>query len=712
MSLRDVTIKKEYRSLLDNVVRDFYVPLLSEAISYKRAVGFFSSSVLVEISKGIANLIKNGGHIQLIASPHLSEEDIAAIREGYSKREIIKASLLKSLTMPKNTFQADRLNLLANLIADGYLDIKIAMTTADSQFGMYHEKMGIIEDAYGNKVAFSGSMNESANALLLNYETIDVYTSWSEDFDRVQTKECSFISIWNDAEPNIQTMDFSDITDEIVKKYKRQPVDYTTLTTADEELVMDNVKNSFFVVPDTVSFYDYQKDAIDSWIKHSCRGIFDMATGAGKTFTALGSISKLSEILNGKLGVIIVAPYQHLVEQWVEDITAFGVKPIICYSRYDWKKKLKDAVKDYKYKIINNFCAITTNATLATDSMQSILKNATGDMLIVVDEAHNFGTRRQMAAIPIDFKYRLGLSATIERHHDEEGTQRLYDFFGPKCIEYTLKQAIEEGKLTPYHYYPIAVSLNESEFDKYVEITDKVVSILRKNRNKDEIPKAAEHLLIERARIIAGCQNKLEALKVAINPYKNKHRILVYCGATKVFSIEEKKDVDDAFDGRQIDIVTQMLGCDLDMIVTQFTSAEDSKERDVIKTAFANDNIQALVAIKCLDEGMNIPGIETAFILASSTNPKEYIQRRGRVLRKFPGKNYAEIFDFITLPHPLDAPRIISPTQAELSLIKREVERIRDFQELAENPYDSTLLLNELTRQYNLYNIGEDYGKI
>ena len=227
MSLKDVEIKKEYRSLLDNVAKDFYVPLLREAVSYKRAVGFFSSSILVEISKGIIGLIKNGGKIKLIVSPYLSEEDINAIKDGYSKREeIIRNAIKREFKNPANNYQAERLNLLANLIADGHLDIRIALTEDNNQMGMYHEKMGIIEDADGNKVAFSGSMNESANALLANYETIDVFTSWSADVDRVESKECSFASIWNNYEPNVKTLKFDDITEEFIKKYKKKPVDY------------------------------------------------------------------------------------------------------------------------------------------------------------------------------------------------------------------------------------------------------------------------------------------------------------------------------------------------------------------------------------------------------------------------------------------------------------------------------------------------------
>lgn len=437
-----------------------------------------------------------------------------------------------------------------------------------------------------------------------------------------------------------------------------------------------------------------------------------MATGTGKTYTALGALSKLSAKLQNHLAVLIICPYQHLVEQWVDDIKVFGVKPLICYSRYNWKKQLKDTIEDYKMGIINNFCVITTNSTFVTPSMQNEIAKMDGDFCLVVDEAHNFGAKKQLACMSEKFNYRLALSATINRHHDEYGTQRLFDYFGDKCIEYTLKQAINENKLTPYYYYPVLVPFTEDELHEYCEITDKVANILKKVPHGDDLPQSAERLLIKRARIIAGAQEKVNALKEVIQKYKDKKHLLVYCGATKVESEYLSNDDIDSTEQRQIDEVTSLLGNTLQMKVTQFTSAEDSKQRELIKDEFSKGEIQALVAIKCLDEGMNIPGIETAFILASSTNPKEYIQRRGRVLRKAQGKTYATIYDFVTLPRPLDEYSYPSSVQAELSLVKREVERMRDFQELSENPSDVTEVIRLLTEKYNLYLIGDEYERV
>ena len=702
MSLRDVQKKKEYRSLLDNVAKEFYVPLLSQAISYKRAVGFFSSTALVSMTKGIAGLVKNGGKIQLIASPYLSDEDIEAIRAGYSRRQIINKALLKGLKEPANEYQQDRLNLLANLIADGILDIRIAITENNSYIGMYHEKMGIIEDSDGNKVAFAGSMNETLTAQKYSYETIDVFTSWSDDRDRVEIKECSFAAIWANNEPNLRTMDFDDVSDEFIKKYRKKPVDYSTVTTDQDVVPEIEHEYSFFKIPTTVEFYDYQKEAIEAWIKRGCCGIYDMATGSGKTYTALGSITKLSQILNEQLAVVIVAPYQHLVEQWVEDINKFNVSPIIAYSYpgQKWRKQFEDAVNAYNVGAIKHFCVISTNATFSTDDFQRILLKFKKNYLFVVDEAHNFGSKKLGAFLPKKARYRLALSATIERYRDEEGTAILKKYFGSTpCISFTLKDAIQKGFLTSYYYYPVVCYLDADELERYNDLTRLIIKNGGASKENTEKNPYVEMLLIKRARIISGCKDKVAKLIEAIEPYKKEKNILVYCGATKY----DNDKINDDDDVRQIEEVNGRLYHELGMKVHKFTSSESKEEREDIKRRFASGDLQVVTAIKCLDEGVNIPAIQKAFILASSTNPKEYIQRRGRVLRRAKGKEYAEIFDFITLPRKLDTVQFCDKHQleADLSLVRKEFNRMLDFAETARNPLSIDDLKEKIQLTYN-----------
>lgn len=720
MSLRDIKIKREYRSLIDNVVQEFYIPLLNEANVYKRAVGFFSSSALIEISKGVASLAKKGGRIQIVASPFLSDEDVKAIKEGYAAREnVIERALIRQLSPGADYFSMKRLNLLANLIADGILDIKIAITEGLDGIGMYHEKMGIIEDIEGNKVAFSGSMNESRTAMSLNYETIDVFCNWgnSGDEERVLDKENAFTSIWNDFEPNIKVMEFKNLNQEIIKRYKKSSPDFEI----DEEQFQekfpeyckanDNSTDKTIGprIPVDIELFDYQKEAIVNWAGENYRGIFDMATGTGKTLTGLGAVSQLSESLNDNLAVIILCPYQHLVEQWVEDIVRFNISPIIGYSsssQKDWKERLSKAIRDQRIREDKRFfCFVSTNATFKSKFVQEQISKIKSKKLLLVDEAHNVGAFSISKLLDNRFDYRLALSATLDRHNDEEGTSFLYSFFGRKCIEYDLERAIAENKLTPYKYYPIIVTLTEEELREYESLSQEIGRCVIIKNGKKQLSKRGEILALQRSRLIAGASAKLSALQDAIKPYRNEKNLLVYCGATTSTIDETETEEDSPQELRQIDATIQMLGNELGMSVAKFTAAENIEERATIKEQFLLGRLQAIVAIKCLDEGVNIPGIKTAFILASTTNPKEYIQRRGRVLRKAPNKPFAEIYDFVTLPREIDSVSSLTEEQAkrDLPLVKNELSRMIEFGRLAMNSMDSNNIIWDIEEAYHIH---------
>ena len=732
MNFQELNIKKEYRSLLDSVAKDFYIPLLSCAVKYQRAVGFFSSSCLIEISKGISELAKNGGKIQLVASPYLSDEDIEAIKSGYAMRDqVVKEAVRREMTEGKTPFEKARLNLLANLISDGVLDIKIAFTEDFDRMGMYHEKMGIISDAEGNRVAFAGSMNESATAMILNYETIDVFCSWKGEEDRVAAKENAFTSIWNDTEPNIKIIKFPELKQEIIDKYRRSVPDFNI----DKKEYATNIDTALHTdlgvftdygpkFPEWFKLHDYQDEAITEWQKRDYRGIFDMATGTGKTYTGLGALTTLSKDIDHKLAAIIVCPYQHLVEQWVEDILKFNIDPIIGYSessQKDWQKRLKDAIRDQKLKVRGKefFCFICTNATFSSDYVQTQLAKIKSDTLLMVDEAHNFGAPYLSCLLFDNYKYRLALSATLDRHNDEEGTAKLYDFFGEKCIEYTLDRAIEEKKLTKYKYYPVVVTLTEEELEAYDNLSYEIGKCIIKGKNgKVKLSSRGERLALQRSRIVAGAKNKLTLLEEVIQPYIHDKHILVYCGATKGLEKNQDRSDVDSEDIRQIDAVTDLLGNKLSMDVSQFTSKESVEEREVLKREFSEgDTLKVLIAIKCLDEGVNIPKIKTAFILASTTNPKEYIQRRGRVLRLADGKEYAEIYDFITLPYGIEEVTSLTAAQVKRNstLVKNELRRAEEFSRIAVNMVESASLIDVIKDAYGIQELNwssekEDYG--
>lgn len=702
MSLSDLHIAKEYRNLKCDVISDFYIPILSNAVMYKRAVGFFNSAALYEMAIGLKHLVERQGKMELIVSPRLTEEDIQSISLGYKTREeVIEKALLRDFEEPKNKTEFRKLNLLANLIAEGVLDIKVAFKINANSAGIFHEKMGIVIDAEGNKVAFTGSMNETYSGLLQNYESIDVFCSWrDEDYDRVNIKENAFDNLWDNLDTAMEVIPFPKVAVERLNSYKVEKTEPLCAEIQNE----DDSQDVFFKIPDDVDLYDYQREAIESWKNNNYCGIFDMATGAGKTFTALGALSALSKNLNNHIAVVIVAPYQHLVEQWVEDIIQFNVKPIVAYSYpgQKWRKQFSDAVTAYNVGAIDNFCIIATNATFSLNDFQSILQKFKKNFAFVVDEAHNFGAVKLSSLLPRKARYRLALSATIERFRDEEGTNKLRKYFGKTCISFSLKEAIQKGFLTSYYYHPIVVYLNADEYEQYQEITKTIIRNGGASQENIDKNPYIEMLLIKRARIISGCKEKVSKLVEVMKPYRTDNYILVYCGATKYDN--DSSDLKDDDEVRQIEEVNKRLYYELGMKVHKFTSEESKEERDEIKRMFASGTeLQVITAIKCLDEGVNIPSIKKAFILASSTNPKEYIQRRGRVLRRAKGKEYAEIFDFITLPRPLEEVQFCSEEElsCDLSLVRKEFLRMIDFAETARNPFEIDKLKENIQNAYN-----------
>lgn len=714
MSFKELqNIKLEYRTLSDNVVNSFYIPCLKHSSIYKRAVGFFSSGILLQISKGLCAMEANKSKIKLLISPKLDKNDYDAIVNGYNNQpqDFINNKFNEQFEDVYDEESINRFALLSHLISIGLLDIRVVILKKNNDRAMYHEKMGIMQDHDDNVIAFSGSANETENGYNLNYEAIDVYCSWkSEDAEqRAGLKDMAFNRLWNGTENGTIVLKFPEI---IVNKL----LVYESKSTGDifklDEQFQEKLKKMKKVnygpkIEEGIKLFDYQQLAIDTWESKNFKGIYDMATGTGKTFAGGGSICRLFEVKK-RVFAVIVCPYVHLVEQWYEELKVFNIDAIKCYgNKNKYLTDLKRASIKFRQKRTNFVCILTTNKSFINDRIQDVIVDNLEYTLLIADEAHNFGADKISSYLTLDYPYRLALSATLERYGDEEGTNKLLNFFGEKCIIYSLKRAIQEDKLTKYKYYPILVALDEDELGQYVEITKRIKQFTyESNENMKHISDSLKKLLLRRARIIAGAKNKINKLIDIISPYKNMNNILIYCGAVKY---GEEGYEDSTEEKKQIRLVIEKLKKELGMTVSKFTSEEDSEEREALKSAFKNEEIQALVAIKCLDEGMNIPAIKTVFILASSTNPKEYIQRRGRVLRKFPGKQYAEIYDFITISRPLDELNRLSKEDKELevSLANKELTRLIDFANLSDNPQHSNKIIDEIRKAYSIDIIGE-----
>lgn len=709
--LRSLQLEQTYRSDRHHIGRDFLSPALSVASSYDRAVGYFTSSALAEASRGLGRFIAGGGKMRLIASPYLSPDDAQAIRSGYESRDqVVARTLQRVLSEPMPDPEKASISCLAWLVAEGRLDIKIALLEAQHNVGLYHEKIGILHDSYGNAVVFTGSANESAGGLLLNFESVEVYCSWREGEEaRVAAKISDFEALWENTTESLTVMPFPEAAHaELIKLHDKSPTK-PIFDTDGNPIAEPNVVRLAPGIPHAprnLELRQYQREAITSWFKAGLRGTFRMATGTGKTITALSLIAELASRLQRvarprPLFALVLCPYQSLVEQWAEVARQFGIEPICCYRGRDyWLPRLSAQITS---TLAGEPCAmaIATYATFQSDAFQRELEVVVPYTLIIADEMHNAGASATKVALPNRTPYRLGLSATPERWHDSEGTEALFSYFGEPVFELDLDEAIQMGALTPYLYFPTVVELNSEEMQEYAALTNQVGRLLRGKDSTNDLSDQAKMLLIKRSRILANAAGKIPALQRVMQPFKNSAYSLVYCGDGSTPTDLE----DDAVEmRRQIDRVVSMLGMQLGMRVQRYTSETPIEVRGRTLDQFAEGRLHAVVAIRCLDEGVDIPKTQRAFILASSSNPRQFIQRRGRVLRRAPGKTKAEIFDFIAVP-PADA---LSDEgfNMERRLVRSELKRVIEFAQLATNGPEALGRLLELRRRYNLMDVG------
>ena len=696
MSLQKLNLQCEYRSDQTNTVTDFYVPCLNVSREYWRAVGYFTSQGLALATRGLSSFLQNEGKMRLVASPMLTEEDILAIQRGYSAREdVVEKAIIRELDGDFNEIVNHRLKCLAWLIAERRLDIKIASPSElslNNRGAIYHEKIGIFIDDDGNAVAFTGSQNETFGGLLANFESIDVYWSWSDPHQRVQRKIDNFKRLWNNLTPKLNVLDFPVAAKQRLLEHKP-----TSPPSIDSEILMDDLfakesgksysyRLKAIDLPPTLKLRDYQQEAIEAWFLNECHGFLEMATGSGKTITALSALVRLVKEKK-RLFILIACPFQHLVEQWDKEASQFGFRSIFAYqSQRTWVDRLNEALIDFNFGSLKVVCTITTHDTFISDTMQRMLTRLQGDAVLVADEAHHLGATKSRQNLPNLFNHRLGLSATPNRWFDPEGTAALRTYFGETVYEFPLARAIEAGYLCPYSYLPHLVELTEGELYEYEVLTAKIAKLYARKNDDEVTEKLLEALLRQRADLLNKAENKLPMLKqLVVNQSEPLHHALFYCAPG------------------QIDEVIPMLGHELGLRVHRFTAEESTEERRSLLERFASGSLQGLVAMKCLDEGVDVPGTQSAYILASSSNPREFIQRRGRILRSAPGKAEAKIYDLIAVPS-LDTEVIKASLQfeTERKILRRELRRFDEFARTAKNQNRSVGKIWQLVRIYNL----------
>ncbi len=641
--------------------------------------------------------------MRLIASPHLEPGDIEALQNAASRPvEVLARITARSVPELEDALLRDRLNALAWLAASGGLEVKLALRLNESgamSRGLYHEKIGIFSDSDDQHVAFTGSSNETAGGLVENFESIEVFRSWQDPEGRVASKIEDFERMWDNDTPGLRVIQFTDASTELLERFRNPDQKPEGIQL---DLREANSRPSHFSIPEGFVVRDYQKKAIRTWSENGGQGVWAMATGTGKTFTSLTLASLVAE-KNSPLVIIVICPFLNLCKQWMREMAAFGLRPLACYEgKARWQPKFEEGYQRLSTGLATVHAIVTTNRTFQSDAFQSYLRphlssTSREHHMLIADEVHNLGAKEVKKVLPEDISLRLGLSATPERHMDPEGTAAILDYFGGIIFEFGIKDAIAAGHLCQYRYHPHIVTLTDAESEEYAEITAKLGPMLARAANDNEVGQMAMNLLIKRARLLGSAENKVGTLDrlVASLPEKPTKAIF-YCGDGRTTDKISDEDV------RQIEAVARMLGEKHGLRVRNFTYRESSEEREEILRDLSTGFLDGVVAIRCLDEGIDVPDLQMGFLLASSTNPRQFVQRRGRLLRKAEGKIRADIYDFIIAPPNLGGTLDDESFNMERSFFQRELKRISEFCQTAENGPEAKEALQELCLKYNL----------
>jgi superfamily II DNA or RNA helicase len=679
--LRNLDLKIRYNTGEHRLVRDFYAPCLAESVEYSRAAGYFTSHGLSVAAQGVAGLIRNGGHMRLVASPNLTKEDIEAIRRGANGAlDVIASAVARDMADVADFVATRRLEALTWMIREQLLRIRIAFKSDPVESGIYHEKSGVFRDSVGNRVAFSGSGNETIGGWEANYESLNVYCSWRSSAEYAVGIESDFERLWSNACDGISCLDFTEVAEDVLRPYT--PRSRPMSDPAEEETALDEERAGpprAVGVPSGIVLREYQKDAVRNWFGAGGRGVFKMATGSGKTITALAIAANLFQAGRSRC-VLVIAPYTHLVRQWQAEARAFGFAVVTIHgSSEEWYDRVVRSIYTLEHSA-SPLCLIATNDSLRGAKLQSLIGDLPASAIIIADEVHNLGTEKLHRALPAQVRFRVGLSATPERHGDEEGTALIHQYFG-KVLEpeFTLKDALTAGVLCPYEYRPVRVDFTDNEDGEFQKLS---IAIARLSASPDSERSLEDGpckmLLLKRARLVANAARKLDALRNVMSNHRHDTHMLVYCGSG------HSDDLDDGDTRRNIERVCDLLGNELSMRVATFTHETDLERREELLKSLDSGDIQCLVAIRCLDEGVDVPSIRTAVVMASTSNPRQYVQRRGRLLRRSPGKKQALIYDLAVLPSvPAAGDRAIS------ALVQRELRRAYEFGTLANNAGDA-----------------------
>ena len=669
--LTKVQLKPIYRTHKDSIDRDFYVPCYSESIILKRAAGFFSLHSLTLSIDGIIHLVRKGGRIELICSPELSQKDAELIDASISlDKEHITYLLLESIAGCKLTDEElYNLDIICNMLSDGILSIKIAYQPT----GMFHEKFGIFIDEDNNKVYYNGSMNETTRAIILNQESILVSNSWQNESTAlfIEKEQQYFENLWNNTEDTVEVIDFPEaVKKELLSCYKRSE---------SLEASIDNYINGHSS-KGKKKLYSYQEKAINEFCENGYQHFYEMATGTGKTFTSVKTIQHLEHLIDEKLFVIVCVPQIDLQTQWERALNEEGFEKVYLFggNGKSFDQTIAEATIAFFTEDSDVIC-VAVYDTFFTKMYQKIQKIA--PLFIIVDEAHNLTNGNLNILKELNPKYKLGLSATIQRFSESE-SKAIAQFFTPgETFYFGIEDAINNDFLSKYEYHPIFVRLTGEENEKFQHKS----KLLAQELNQVEIDlDAIDKLRRERSLILKQASEKMTKLKELTDNGYNFINSVVYCG-------QGKDDEGELL----IDSVTKILN-ESGMIVSQFTSRTQDRKRVLYE--FENGYFDTLAAIRCFDEGVDVPKLDKIYIMASDSALRQTVQRRGRVLRKCKesGKTIAYIFDMVVLP------ALEAGTYGNDGILRIELARANEYNRLAINKTENESVFSQIEEEYHI----------
>lgn len=687
----------------DDLVNDVFVPAMKDCDELRIGAGFFSSRCLAQIAPGLASFINDtSAPLDLMVSSEIGAEDREAIRRGVREPKIVldevMGKLITGARLSCSAIQQHTVETLAYLVAKNRLRMRVVLM---NQRGMYHKKIWLFR-ANACWLAVHGSGNATERGLFVNGEQMAIDRAWADGV-QAETRVKLFLEHWaqrwQNRHPSSLTVDVSQALDLLgnhVGKVPPTAADFWEAWHQDHDAGFEPVLPPGVTEPPIshrlqipvdlewrTGRYAHQGHAVDALLDKKQGGILSVATGGGKTRTALIAATEMQNEASQHLCVVILAPTRPLIRQWREDIREFGIDPItlIGMNAKTRRTELERIVIAFGTHEPRTEVLLMSNAlfTRADSGIRAWLEGlpVSIERILIADEVHNLGAPTFLNSLPDFFDRRIGLSATPIRQYDPDGTHHLFDFFGgPPVFEFSLEDAIRAECLVPYHYYVHLVELGTREMEHYEYLTEQLV---RAGFHMDDegitvAPTSRiERLLRERRAVVEQADAKLASLEHKLRQVGSEavSRTLIYTSA-KPPVLEKKK---------QIAAVNELLE-HLHIISHQYTAQESgSSASQKILNRFGTGEYQVLTAMKVLDEGVDIPQTDTAFLLASSTIEREWVQRRGRILRNAPGKKMAILHDFLAVPPDVG-------TSAGKSLLKSELHRATAFAGLAENEFD------------------------